>query len=280
LYGEDFIQHSIKSIDKFVDKIFIFWDDRAWGNVTECMYKGKKVEFPKPPATFDNVVQKVKDLNNPKVVLQRDHVKNNINQFTHFVNDLILPNYDKPDEIMFIEVDHVWEEEQLKNALKEFKDKDLVQANARPHELWRTYNYSIPYRGRLSTVFWNMKNLNKIPPTGRHAQTTGKYNQKHKMGMAYLQAHVHNLGFCFSDNVMYWKHMTAIGFSQKIGDSPPGEAWLDRWRNWDFKKNNKDLEISLGKEHRIPYAEPNMKGVPQILIDEMPEFMKERMARE
>jgi len=270
LYGEDFIQHSIKSIDEFVDKIFVFWDDQAWGNVNECMYKGKKVNFPKK---FDDILYKVISLKNPKVELIYDHQKNNINQFTHFVNDIILPNYKRPDEIMFIEVDHVWEDEQLRNALQEFKDKDFQNANARPHELWWTYNYSIPYRGRLATVFWNLKKVDKIPPTGRHAQPRGQ-------GMPYLQAHVHNLGFCFSEKVMYWKHMTAIGFSQKIGDSPPGEAWLDRWLNWDFKNNNKNLEISLGKESRIPYAEVNTKGVPQILIDECPRFMKERMARE
>jgi hypothetical protein len=54
---------------------------------------------------------------------------------------------------------------------------------------------------------------------------------------------------------MYWKHMTAIGFSQKIGDDLPNEDWYeDKWLNWNFETNNQNLEISKGHEHLIPRA--------------------------
>ena len=59
LYGEGFIQESINSITDYVDKIFVFWDDTAWGNIDHCMYKGQRVDFPKK---FDNIVEKIKEL--------------------------------------------------------------------------------------------------------------------------------------------------------------------------------------------------------------------------
>lgn len=52
LYGEDFIQDSILSIIDHVDKIFVFWDDRPWGDVKEAKYKGNIVKI---PSKIDNV---------------------------------------------------------------------------------------------------------------------------------------------------------------------------------------------------------------------------------
>ncbi len=76
LYGEDFVQYSIRSILPYVDKVFIFWDDVPWGDVRSCNYKGKRVEFPRK---FDNVLELIKDLmiHEPKIVLQHDHRFNN-----------------------------------------------------------------------------------------------------------------------------------------------------------------------------------------------------------
>ena len=68
---------------------------------------------------------------------------------------------------------------------------------------------------------------------------------------------------------MYWKHLTAIAFSQKIRDFPPNENWYDKWLNWTIDGNNKDLEISQGYEHTVPYA-MRYNG------DELPEIIKEK----
>lgn len=243
LYGEDFIQESIKSIDPYVDKIFIFWDDTPWANVTECIYKGELIKFPKK---FDNILEKIKELNNDKIILIYDHQENNINQFTHFVNDIILPNYKKPDKIIFIEVDQVFHENDIITAIEEFDSKKITCATTRPIEHWKTPLYAIPERSRLCSVFWNLKNLELIPPTGRHADAHG---------LQVLSSRTHNFGFCVSEKNMYWKILTCIAFSQKIGDSLPNIDWFEeKWKKWDFKSNNSNLEISLGHEHLIPRA--------------------------
>ncbi len=52
LYGEDFIQDSILSILDHVDKVFVFWDDRPWGDVKEAKYKGHMTKI---PTHIDNV---------------------------------------------------------------------------------------------------------------------------------------------------------------------------------------------------------------------------------
>lgn len=256
LYGEDFIQQSIKSIQEYVDKIFIFWDDKPWGDVDSCIYKEQKITFPKK---FDNIIDKIKELNNSKIELIYDHQYNNLNQFTHFVNDIILLKYDRPDIIFFIEVDHVWKKNQLESVLLEFKKKNIPCASSSQVELWKTPAYRIPERkGRLATIFWNMNLVNNIPPTGRHA------NIDH---MPFLSSYVHNFGFCISEKTMYWKHMTALAFSQKIKDSRPNESWYEeKWLKWDFEKNNKNLEISQGSEHTIPYAyRYNLNELPEVI---------------
>ena len=56
LYGEDFIQESIKSVIDHVDKVFIFWTNKPWGNTDRCMYKGEEVVFRE-----DQIVKALKD---------------------------------------------------------------------------------------------------------------------------------------------------------------------------------------------------------------------------
>lgn len=256
LYGEDFIQASIKSIDSYVDKIFIFWDDTPWGDTTGVEYKGQWVDFPKK---FDNILDRIKELDNPKVELIYDHQYNNLNQFTHFVNDIILPNYDRPNRLIIPEVDHVFRKDQIELSIDEFEKSGHRWASNRQIELWRKLNYRIPTRGRMATVFWNLDLIDEFPPTRRQANIRGdKY---------LLHTDVHNLGFCVSKKVMYWKHLTAMAFSKKIGDSPPGEDWYEKiWLKWDINKNNRDLEISEGHESMIPYAMPyDTSQLPEVL---------------
>ena len=84
-----------------------------------------------------------------------------------------------------------------------------------------------------------------------------------------LSKEVHNLGFCFSYDVMRWKHLTAIAFSKIVGDAPPNEDWLDKWNSWRKDNQLTNLEISKGNEHSIPRA----YGYN---VDELPEVLKHR----
>lgn len=264
LYGEDFIQESIRSIYDYVDKIFIFWTTKPWGNIDRCIYKGKTVHF---PAKFDNVLEKIKELDLPNVIMLEDHVENNNNQFSHLVNDRIFPNYQKPETILFMEPDLVWRKDQLGFAFDEWEDirKDHIHCTSNEIELWRTPKYKAEInralRIRLSCMFWDVRNIGQIPKTRRHANI---YNPSK---VTRLNAFVHNLGFCISEEAMYWKHMTALGFSQKIDDSPPIEDWYERvWKNWDLRTNNQNLEISEGFTHHIPRAvNYNVKELPEVI---------------
>lgn len=257
LYGEDFVQESIKSIDPYVDRIFIFWDDTPWGNITSCNYKGVEVQF---PTKFDNILGKILELNNPKIKLIYNHVENNENQFTELINDYILEYFRKPDLFIIPEVDHVFRKDQLEKALDIIDASDQENFSTFPIELWKEPRYRIPQRRRLCTVFWKMKNLEDIHPTHRQADSCLK-------PINLIDAYTHNFGFCFNPQTMYWKHLTALGFSQKIGDSPPNPDWYDKWLNWTPETTN--LEISLGSESNIPFA----YGYD---VNELPELIKEK----
>ncbi len=268
LYGEDFIQYSIRSILPYVDKVFIFWDDIPWGNVSSCKYKGKLISF---PFKFDNVLELIKDLmiHEPKIVLQHDHRFNNVNQFTLLVNERILPYYEKPDELLVIEVDQVFRKDEIEKAFTEFRECGLQCAKTRQVEVWRGFDYRAPEREyRTGAVLWNLRDLDEMPPTGRQAEG---------MGIEILEAEVHNFGFAVSPKVMYWKHLTALAFSQVIDDCLPNESWLeDKWLSWDPVTNNVDLEISLGYEHVIPEVAPyDVNLLPKEILRDL-ELLRER----
>lgn len=246
LYGEDFIQYSIRSILPYVDQIFVFWDDIPWGDVRSCNYKGKQVVFPEK---FDDAVERIQDMNEPKVVLLYDHRFNNVNQFTYLVNEKIIPTYGKPEELLVVEADSVFKTAEIEKAFTEFRQRNLRCAKTRQVEVWRGFDYRAPEREyRTGAVLWNLQDIEAMPSTQRQAEGEG---------MQILEAEIHNLGFAVSPKVMYWKHLTALAFAQAIGDNMPNEDWLeDKWLTWHPETNNQDLEISLGFEHVIPKAVP------------------------
>ncbi len=253
LYGEDFIQESIKSISDHADKIFVFWDDAPWGNATECVYKGATIKFPKK---LDNVVEKIKGLNDPKIELIYDHQDTNDNQLTHFVNDIILPNYEKPSMILFLEVDHVFRGDQIKKAIDEFMEKDYVFATTDQVEIWKGLRHRLTERpNKVGAILCNLSKLDKMPATLKHGGI---------LVMPKLSACVHNFGFALSEKIMYWKHLLSIAVSRKFGDGIPDENWYEeKWLRWDYESNNKDLGISeQDKNSRaIPYEVNELPGL-------------------
>lgn len=229
LYGEDFVQQSINSILDVVDKVLVVWDDKVWGDVDGCSYKGEYITYPKK---FDNIIEKVEELNSPKIILHKDHVFSPFGHHQHIIEN-ILPIYGNPDDLMIIEVDMVFRNDQLKLALDEFYIDKGIDLYLQQIEIWKM-KYRIPERDRPGVQLVHRK--------------TGKTNSK-------SSALVHNFGFSFSDKTMYWKHLTAIGFSNVIRDSPPNVDWYDnKWLKWHPIDNNQDLEISIGAEKNIPYA--------------------------
>ena len=241
LYGEDFIKESIESIIDYVDKVFVFWDDTPWGDVTHVTYKGDILEFPKP---IDGALARAMSLSSAKVHFIKDHVYSPRNQFTHLVNDMVL-NWDRPEDIIILEADHVFVRGQLELALEHW-GCGFARARIPQVELWRTPLWSIPDRGRTGAVLWDMTCFEKLPQTSTQGDT---------VLMAPLVGHVHNLGFCVSETAMYYKHLLALAFSKKIRDSIPNEDWYEnKWLNWEPSMTN--LEISKGHEADIPFAQP------------------------
>lgn len=257
LYGEDFIQESIMSIQKYVDKIFIFWTAKPFGSVKKVNYKGQEILLPKK---FDNVLEKIKSLYLSHVIMINAHYDHNMNQFTDIVNKRILPYYEMPDTIIIIESDMVFRDDQAQKSIQEFESCEKDHASTRMIEFWKTPYYRCPGNiraGHMGVMFWDIRKLGKMPRTRRHANINGTPHR--------LNAFVHNFGLCFSEKNMYWKHLASLAYSQFLGDSLPNEMWYENiWLNWDYEKYNKNLEISQGYSHLIPFAEPyNVRELPE-----------------
>ena len=250
LYGEDFAQASIRSIDGVVDKIFVFWDDTPWGDCDHVVYKGQRVDFPKK---FDDVLERIAALRNRKVFMAHDHMVNNQSQFTHLINNRVLAHHQRPDMVMVIEIDHVFRPDQLAIALNEAQAHR--HSATRQIEIWKGLRHRVPERPlRPGVLFWNMHHVDQLPPTGRQADAPG---------WVQLSASVHNMGFAVSEKVMRWKHLTAMAFSAKINDSLPNESWLEeKWMKWTPEM--RDLEISRGAEHNIPCVVPYSDTLPPL----------------
>jgi Flp pilus assembly protein TadD len=257
LYGEDFVQESIMSINDFVDKIFVFWDDTPWAGVTGCIYKGEAIKFPKK---FDNVVEKIKELNNPKIELIYDHQDTAENQLTHFVNDIILPKYEKPSIILFLEVDHVFPSDQIQKAVEEFIEEDCVFATTHQIEVWKGLRHILPERpNKVGAVFCNLGKLDKMPSTLRHGGV---------LVMPKVSAVVHRFGFAASEKVMFWKHLLSIAAAQKSGEIGPPESWYEeKWLKWRYEPANGNLEIPERDKTLL------LKAIPYD-VNELPEVMK------
>lgn len=257
LLGEDFIQESVSSISDLADKIFIFWDDMPQGKLTGHVYKGEPVQFPKK---FDTLLEKIAELNNPKIELIYDHHGAAENQLTHFVNDVILPRFEKPAVIMFLGADHVFRSDQARKALDEFLEKGYVFATTHQVEVWKGLRHRLQERqNKTGVVFCNLSSLEKMPATLKHGGV---------LVMPKLSALVHDFNFAVSGETMYWKHLLSLAYAQKSGENGPSENWYEeKWLNWDYESNNQDLDIS--EKEPVPGAIPYD-------INELPELIRKK----
>jgi hypothetical protein len=255
LYGEDFIQESILSILPHVDRIFVVKADKPWGNTTGVTYKGKWYDWPEK---FDNTVEKVLALNEPKVEIIYDYWPTPLGQLTHIVNDIILKKC-QPHTVVFIEPDHVFSTDEAVKAFEEWSLYSGVQASTHQVEFWKSTEFILPDRPNRTSVVFHRIFGHPMGPTGFNGASEGIHR---------LMARVANFGFCVSEKTMFWKHLTALAFSRIVGDSPPNEDWFEaKWKNWNLKTNNSNLEISLGYEWTIPYAIPcDLSLVPELIL--------------
>ena len=260
LYGEDFIRESMLSIEPHVDKIFLFWDDKAWGDIDHCYYKGVRHNYPK--GNWDRAVEIAYEAVGDKLIPQYDHRFRPQNQYTLLVNEHILPNHPKPDTMIFLDPDYVFRKDQIEKAIGEFWESNLPWASTSQVELWKKWYRVDSTRPRVTVMFWDMRKIDGLP------KTEGNANPVSSFKMNYLKAFVHNLGFCVSDQTMFWKHLTCIGFHKLIKESTPNEDWYDRiWLGWHPVNNNVNLGISKHHEKFLPRAVPYNK-------DELPELLR------
>lgn len=231
LYGEDYIEPSINSVLPFVTDVFVFWTNRVWGDCKGVDYKGEYIEFPEK---FDNVVEVVENMKSNKIHLIENYYPRPHNQFAYLVFEA--NKYTDVDEVVFMEPDMVI------TRWPDSKGEAPPMPTATPQiEVWKT-EYTIPQRDRPGPIF--------VKAPVRQTAANG-WPIHHPM--AWNNGQAVNYGFSISDEVMYWKHLTAMAFSPLVGDSIPNPDWYeDKWLNWTPETQN--LEISLGHEHKIPYA--------------------------
>jgi hypothetical protein len=265
LYGEDFIYESIKSILPYVDKVFFCYSDKAFGDVKGVDYKGLNMKFPlKLNSTIDDSLKIVRGMRSDKIVLIKQDGTKPDNQFTDICNNLILPKYDKPDYFLFIEPDHIFDDLGVKKMVDKMEEAGLECAMPNQIELWRTPDWCIPYRFRITSLMWSMKDKDKMPPTGKSGEPLSQIQAER-----FKDINLFNMGFCVSSDNMFLKHLLSIAFSKAISDSIPWVDWFEKkWLSWDPLKNNHDLEISERFKHLIPHAEPFDKSKLPSLIKE------------
>lgn len=247
-YGEDFIEQSIKSIIDNVDKVFVLYTDKPWGEFEYVMFKGEKIYLPCP---IDKGVDKVKSLEKEypgKIHSHYFHSKYPDNQFTEMY-DYIKLRYDlsSVDTVIIMEPDMIWpvknKLEKIISYVNKVRWDSLCTFQV---EFWKTGEYMIPIRQRPGAILYNISLQQGLPTTGKNGACG--YTK-------FINHHIYNYGFCMSPYNMYIKHLVGLGISHFINDSVPYEEWYeDKWKNWDFTSNNYFLEPSRNYKSNIPYA--------------------------
>jgi len=227
-YGLDFLGKSIESIQKHVNKIFVFWSKEPW-------YK----ECQNLPPLNENVVEFCKQYSDV-TVMEREYDRPD-NQYK-LMYDEICQYYPRPDQVLMMEPDMVWGDE-IKDIWS-IPDKEMSFEQI---EFWKTNEWYIKRdesKGkRPGPTLWNGS------PDGTQKGTWTTHNNVHPTIKCY------NYGFCLSPEAMKYKHEVALQSSKYYKDSVPSKTWYkEKWLNWTPETT--DLEISEAHKHFIKKAEP------------------------
>lgn len=254
-YGEDFIKASILSIYDYVDYIFVFTPEYAFGDV----HKGR----------VDNSRSIVENIPDPKskimVIPNRKHYKDPRNQFTNLFNTYIYKVYPSPDAVMCIEPDMVWHKDEIEAELITLDLIDQGDCLVASHvEFWHNFNWVLPWRSRKTLITHRLGRSEQMHQTDHSGHPTNRQ-------VLTSARKVYNFGFCISPENMKIKCHLGIKYSNFIRDSIPNEDWYEeKWLKWHPIHNNENLEISKGHEHLIPKAIKNKEH-----LNLMPESLKD-----
>lgn len=247
LYGADFIVESIASVLPYVERVYVVFMQRPWGDTSGVEFGGKWISWPE---RFDDARERVAALKNDRVVSIEAQKSSPWDRWSFAVND-VLGKVCDPSEVVLIDPDCVFSDVKAKQMFAEWEaHPEYVWAAPGQIELWKTPEWKIErprsmvslHRGDVSLLSSDARKRRGVNPPETHK----------------LSGHVHNFGFCVSDSTMRWKHLTALAFSPVIGESLPNPAWLDKcWRAWHPTDNNRSLEPSLGCESAIQKAVPH-----------------------
>lgn len=222
-YGFEFIYKSISSIYSWADKIIVVVSRNPWYTEGELHYRGKRVKLVHP----EDIDYHINNLNFiPNVQVIEREFSTPLNQWGTLINEY------SSDLVLTLEPDMVFKDLPKNPG---YYDNQL--------EYWKNELWRIPERGRVGPVLYKSpKNIK-----------TRFCNFSQSVPLKSQKDLVYNYGFCLKPETMLYKHLLALGFSKKIGDSIPGENWYEnKWLNWTPKTRN--LEISKNYSHFIKKA--------------------------
>lgn len=252
-YGVDFIKQSINSIKDDVDKIFIFYSLKPWVKKDQIKYQNKFIQFPENPENVELFLKE--NFSTEKIFIKNYECKTPLNQFGKLFDLSCEIENKKPKYVLFMEPDMIFGKKQLNKLKLELKLKFWLNfLIARQIEIWKyeitsksKNTFRIPLRKkRVGPALWKVNDKCKI-----ETQFGGGSLKKKNNFSSFIK--ILNMGFSFNKNTMLYKHLTAMVFSEVIGDSVPDENWYEKkWLNW--KIDSKNLEISEGSQHLIKQA--------------------------
>ena len=224
-YGLDFLGKSIESIERHVDKIFVFWSKQPW--YKNCINL--------PP--LNENVGKFCENYSKVTVFEREYDRPD-RQFK-MMYDEIVKYYPRPKQVLNMEPDMVWGNDITK--IWDIKDKEI---SFKQIEFWKSEDWYVPRnQPRPGPTLWN----GDVTDTMK-----GCWQNKHAIHPDY---ECYNYGFCVSPEVMNYRCEVLIQSSKYYKDSKPSPVWYkDKWLNWT--PETEDLEISENYKHYIKKALP------------------------
>lgn len=245
-YGIDFLKQSIESVEDWADKIYICYSLFPWTRDTHVLYKGVNTTLSNPENVEDFLNNNFD--NNKKIIFLNEEFDTPKHQFRKLFEKISNLEGYTPKTCLFIEPDMVFVKGDLHKLHDELAQENYDNISTRQVELWKNFNWRIPQRDRVGPTLWN---IDKKSDFNTHFGTTSED------GKIVSSSRIvnYNFGFCIHKHTMLYKHLTALSFSAKIGDSLPCPDWYeDKWLNWSPETMN--IEISLNYKHTIHKAIP------------------------